>query len=229
MSLRSLGEATRLSSSYLSRIMSGERFPSWDATARLARACGADPAVLCKIWEDAQARRTSHTLASALRYLHRLPGPLGHGRHQRRHLRTAPGRCRPGQRCRTRLGRRPAHRHGPGRRARLLRPSMHSPTSPLPRPSPKLNPQPRPSRSPGPPRRRRPPGGWTTCWPRSATPSPLPCSTSPLPKPEPRPALCLRPSPTPRSTAAPGRSPSPSSPTGPPTDTHRPDSPAMAE
>ncbi|MFH9424577.1 helix-turn-helix domain-containing protein [Streptomyces sp. NPDC017529] len=39
-SLRSLGDVTRLSPSYLSRIMSGERFPSWDATARLARACG---------------------------------------------------------------------------------------------------------------------------------------------------------------------------------------------
>ncbi|MFI2241215.1 helix-turn-helix domain-containing protein [Streptomyces chrestomyceticus] len=78
LSLRSLGEATRLSSGYLSRIMSGERFPSWDATARLARACGADPAVLRKIWEDAQARRgkgrTSHTLASALRYLHQRAG-----------------------------------------------------------------------------------------------------------------------------------------------------------
>ncbi|MFH9425429.1 helix-turn-helix domain-containing protein [Streptomyces sp. NPDC017529] len=78
LSLRSLGDATRLSSSYLSRVMSGERFPSWDATARLARACGADPAALRKVWEDAQARRTTrrtgHTLASALRYLHRRAG-----------------------------------------------------------------------------------------------------------------------------------------------------------
>lgn len=78
LSLRSLGEATCLSSSYLSRIMSGERFPSWDATARLARACGADPAALRKIWEDAQARRgkgrTGHTLVSALRYLHQRAG-----------------------------------------------------------------------------------------------------------------------------------------------------------
>lgn len=79
MSLRALGERIGLSASHLSRILSGERSPDWDTTARFARACGADPSVLRKVWEDAETRRlTKHrakpSLASALRYLHRRAG-----------------------------------------------------------------------------------------------------------------------------------------------------------
>lgn len=77
-SLRALSKKTKVSPSFLSRAMNGERFPSWEATAAIARACGADPKVLRKIWEDADARHRRksqpETLASALRYLHRRAG-----------------------------------------------------------------------------------------------------------------------------------------------------------
>ncbi|NED07621.1 helix-turn-helix domain-containing protein [Streptomyces sp. SID6648] len=78
-SLRALSKRTSLSPSFLSRAMNGERFPSWEATASLARACGADPEVLRKVWEDAEARRSRKSakpegLASALRHLHHRAG-----------------------------------------------------------------------------------------------------------------------------------------------------------
>ncbi|MEV0604669.1 helix-turn-helix transcriptional regulator [Streptomyces sp. NPDC050315] len=76
--LRTLGEETGLSASFLSRIMNGERFPTWRTTALIARACGADPQVLRRVWEDAGARRDRkddpHALLSALRYLHQRAG-----------------------------------------------------------------------------------------------------------------------------------------------------------
>ncbi|WP_234422108.1 helix-turn-helix domain-containing protein [Streptomyces sp. CB00316] len=78
-SLRALSKRTSLSPSFLSRAMNGERFPSWEATASLARACGADPEVLRKVWEDAEVRRSRKAtkpegLASALRHLHLRAG-----------------------------------------------------------------------------------------------------------------------------------------------------------
>ncbi|MFJ8856661.1 helix-turn-helix domain-containing protein [Streptomyces sp. NPDC102437] len=77
-SLRTLSKKSGLSPSFLSRAMNGERFPSWEATADIARACGADPEVLKKVWDDADARRTRkprpETLASALRFLHHRAG-----------------------------------------------------------------------------------------------------------------------------------------------------------
>ncbi|MFJ2080924.1 helix-turn-helix domain-containing protein [Streptomyces anulatus] len=84
-SLRALSKRTSLSPSFLSRTMNGERFPSWEATASLARACGADPEVLRKVWEDAEARRSRKAakpegLASALRHLHLRAGSRPHGR-----------------------------------------------------------------------------------------------------------------------------------------------------
>ncbi|MGW2672357.1 helix-turn-helix domain-containing protein [Streptomyces sp. NPDC001272] len=39
------------SASYLSRILNGERVPTWPLTQKFARACGADPDVLRKVWE----------------------------------------------------------------------------------------------------------------------------------------------------------------------------------
>ncbi|MEU3262503.1 helix-turn-helix domain-containing protein [Streptomyces bacillaris] len=45
-SLRALSRRTSLSPSFLTRAMNGERFPNWEATAVLARACGADSEVL---------------------------------------------------------------------------------------------------------------------------------------------------------------------------------------
>ncbi|WP_217236260.1 helix-turn-helix transcriptional regulator [Streptomyces sp. AC555_RSS877] len=40
------------SASYLSRILSGERVPTWELTRRFAHACGADPEVLRTVWES---------------------------------------------------------------------------------------------------------------------------------------------------------------------------------
>ncbi|MFF4179567.1 helix-turn-helix domain-containing protein [Streptomyces sp. NPDC001750] len=76
-SLRTLSKKARLSPSFLSRTMNGERFPSWEATVAIAYACGADPEALRKVWEDADARRrkaTPQDLACALRYLHQRAG-----------------------------------------------------------------------------------------------------------------------------------------------------------
>ncbi|MER6499194.1 helix-turn-helix transcriptional regulator [Streptomyces sp. NPDC001455] len=79
-SLRTLSKKARLSPSFLSRAMNGERFPSWEATVAIAYACGADPEALRKVWEDADARRRKTTsedsedLASALRYLRQRAG-----------------------------------------------------------------------------------------------------------------------------------------------------------
>jgi transcriptional regulator with XRE-family HTH domain len=40
------------SSSYLSRILSGERVPTWALTRKFAQTCGADPEVLRTVWES---------------------------------------------------------------------------------------------------------------------------------------------------------------------------------
>ncbi|MFG3552621.1 helix-turn-helix domain-containing protein [Streptomyces sp. NPDC047725] len=78
LSLRALAGRTSLSPSFLSRVMSGERFPSWKHACSTARACGADPEVLRRIWESSNARRDNQprpsTLASALRFLHLRAG-----------------------------------------------------------------------------------------------------------------------------------------------------------
>ncbi|MFF5407840.1 helix-turn-helix domain-containing protein [Streptomyces misionensis] len=55
--LNELARRSRCSASYLSRMLSGHRVPSWEITERFARACGADPAVLRKVWETEQLRR----------------------------------------------------------------------------------------------------------------------------------------------------------------------------
>lgn len=58
--------------------MSGERFPAWPKVATLARACGADPEVLRRVWEASNARRDGQprlvSLAAALRFLHLRAG-----------------------------------------------------------------------------------------------------------------------------------------------------------
>ncbi|AOP50630.1 helix-turn-helix domain-containing protein [Streptomyces lydicus] len=78
LTLRALGERAKISTSYLSRILSGERFPDWNTTARIARASGADPSVLRTVWEAAHQQRdhrqAPHSLDSALRYLHHRAG-----------------------------------------------------------------------------------------------------------------------------------------------------------
>ncbi|MDH6522549.1 transcriptional regulator with XRE-family HTH domain [Streptomyces sp. SAI-135] len=40
------------SPSFMSRILSGERVPTWTLTRKFAQACGADPAVLRTVWES---------------------------------------------------------------------------------------------------------------------------------------------------------------------------------
>ncbi|MFI2415064.1 helix-turn-helix domain-containing protein [Streptomyces sp. NPDC018947] len=78
LSLRALAGRASLSPGFLSRVMSGERFPSWKHACSIARACGADPEVLRRIWESSNARRDNQprlsTLASALRFLHLRAG-----------------------------------------------------------------------------------------------------------------------------------------------------------
>ncbi|MER7496458.1 helix-turn-helix transcriptional regulator [Streptomyces pharetrae] len=44
------------SASYLSRILSGERVPTWELTRKFAQACGADPEVLRAVWESEKLR-----------------------------------------------------------------------------------------------------------------------------------------------------------------------------
>ncbi|MFJ4276129.1 helix-turn-helix domain-containing protein [Streptomyces coelicoflavus] len=78
LSLRALANRSGLSAGFLSRLMTGERFPAWKNVAALARACGADPIVLRKVWEASAARRDSPprpaSLATALRFLHQRAG-----------------------------------------------------------------------------------------------------------------------------------------------------------
>ncbi len=45
------------SASYLSRMLNGERVPTWPLTERFAKACGADPVVLRKVWETERLRQ----------------------------------------------------------------------------------------------------------------------------------------------------------------------------
>lgn len=56
LSLRALAARLDVSPSQMSRVLSGERFPSWYLTERFARACGADPLVLRKVWEAEKLR-----------------------------------------------------------------------------------------------------------------------------------------------------------------------------
>ncbi|MFD5589717.1 helix-turn-helix domain-containing protein [Streptomyces sp. NPDC127063] len=54
--LRQLGLRTQVSASYLSRVLSGEKFPTWELTEKLALALGADSQALRKVWEDERQR-----------------------------------------------------------------------------------------------------------------------------------------------------------------------------
>ncbi|MET9515819.1 helix-turn-helix transcriptional regulator [Streptomyces sp. NPDC002994] len=59
MPLRQLGLRAQVSPSYLSRVFSGEKFPTWDLTEKLAVALGADSESLHKVWQDEHARTTA--------------------------------------------------------------------------------------------------------------------------------------------------------------------------
>lgn len=78
LTLRALSKQAHLSPGYLSRVLSGERVPSWAATVRVAQACGVSPSRLCKAWQEARTGRSEKkeppTLRSALHFLHQRAG-----------------------------------------------------------------------------------------------------------------------------------------------------------
>ncbi|MGW0121715.1 helix-turn-helix domain-containing protein [Streptomyces sp. NPDC003327] len=53
------------SASYLSRILSGERVPTWALTKKFARVCGADPAILRRVWESQKLSEKSRNATVA--------------------------------------------------------------------------------------------------------------------------------------------------------------------
>jgi transcriptional regulator with XRE-family HTH domain len=62
--LRQLGLRTQVSASYLSRVLSGEKFPTWELTEKLALALGADSDTLRKVWSDERQRNRAHCRTS---------------------------------------------------------------------------------------------------------------------------------------------------------------------
>lgn len=87
LSIREVADSTRLSPSYISRILSGDRYPTWDLVCALALLFHGDPAELRVLFEAAHgltapprqsARQGIARLHAALRGLHlaaRSPGP----------------------------------------------------------------------------------------------------------------------------------------------------------
>jgi transcriptional regulator with XRE-family HTH domain len=76
--IRALATEAGVSPSYVSRVLSGERLPSWQVTSKVATACGADPVELRALWERARGIRVPDqaptdavlTLQAALRGLY---------------------------------------------------------------------------------------------------------------------------------------------------------------
>lgn len=54
--LRQLGLRVQVSASYLSRVLSGEKFPTWELTEKIALVLGADTDAVCKVWQDERDR-----------------------------------------------------------------------------------------------------------------------------------------------------------------------------
>ncbi|WP_328741308.1 hypothetical protein OHA91_39365 (plasmid) [Streptomyces erythrochromogenes] len=52
MPLRVIGASVPVSASYLSRVLCGVKFPSWELTRRFAQVCGEDPENLRTLWEE---------------------------------------------------------------------------------------------------------------------------------------------------------------------------------
>ncbi|MEV1025837.1 helix-turn-helix transcriptional regulator [Streptomyces sp. NPDC050264] len=55
--LRQLGRRAQVSASYLSRVLSGEAFPTWERTEKIALGLGADTEAVHKVWDDEHKRR----------------------------------------------------------------------------------------------------------------------------------------------------------------------------
>lgn len=70
--LRTLGREAGVDPSYVSRVLSGERLPSWKVARKLATACGGDPEDLRPLWDAARGYRVVQpaSLHAALRGLH---------------------------------------------------------------------------------------------------------------------------------------------------------------
>ncbi|MFG1807189.1 helix-turn-helix domain-containing protein [Streptomyces sp. NPDC049040] len=60
MPLRALAVRLGIPTADAAAILAGECFPGWHLTERFAQACGADPLVLRKVWEDARLREDRH-------------------------------------------------------------------------------------------------------------------------------------------------------------------------
>lgn len=56
LTFTALGRAADVDRSYISRIVSGERFPSWEVTCRITLACGVTPEKLRTLWTEARCR-----------------------------------------------------------------------------------------------------------------------------------------------------------------------------
>ncbi|MFJ6384713.1 helix-turn-helix domain-containing protein [Kitasatospora sp. NPDC092039] len=54
--MREIAEEAGVSTSYISRAVSGERMPRWDVVASFARSCDADPEQLRVLWEEANGK-----------------------------------------------------------------------------------------------------------------------------------------------------------------------------
>ncbi|WP_371103196.1 helix-turn-helix domain-containing protein, partial [Streptomyces sp. PU_AKi4] len=61
---KEVGSRIGCSASYMSRILSGERVPTWEMTRRFAQACGADPEVLRTVWESEKLRQKTGSLTA---------------------------------------------------------------------------------------------------------------------------------------------------------------------
>ncbi|MEU5958751.1 helix-turn-helix domain-containing protein [Streptomyces sp. NPDC047525] len=75
--LRQLGLRVNCSASYLSRVLSGERFPTWRLTEKLGSALGADAQVLRQVWHSEHVRQNASApedsdLHAALRTMYAL-------------------------------------------------------------------------------------------------------------------------------------------------------------
>ncbi|MEU9998090.1 helix-turn-helix transcriptional regulator [Streptomyces sp. NPDC050848] len=78
LTFTALGDAAGVSRSYISRVLTGERTPSWKVTRRMAEACGADPDELRPLWDAARGYKVAQpsSLHAALRGMHLAAGHI---------------------------------------------------------------------------------------------------------------------------------------------------------
>ncbi|MBC3844641.1 helix-turn-helix domain-containing protein [Streptacidiphilus sp. 4-A2] len=55
--VKTLAQETGVSSSYISRLLTGERLPTWNMAEQLTTSCGGDPAEIRPLWEAARGMR----------------------------------------------------------------------------------------------------------------------------------------------------------------------------